>query len=211
MTIKGEKPTDQRSIEVGVKTSQHERAIDFPRLKRRQPSGSAICNQPGFPFDFYCEPFCWTAPQGEVAAPSAVVGLPSVPTPPEYHAKRCGHPQGRSEAEQACRASSTYTLRIERTICPTIQINVSSAADRRSYLVPTNLTIKEADIQPNWSRDFTILGRHTLEQLNDTILHILGWDRDHLYEFHIADRVYAHLIFLEENDLFVEAEKPCVS
>lgn len=77
--------------------------------------------------------------------------------------------------------------------------------------MPTNLTIKEADIQPNWSRDFTILGRHTLEQLNDTILHILGWDRDHLYEFHIADRVYAHLIFLEENDLFVEAEKPCVS
>lgn len=109
------------------------------------------------------------------------------------------------------RASSTHTLRIEHATHPTLEIDVSSVADKLSYLVPTNLSITEADIQPNWSREFTVLGRHTLEQLNEIILHILGWDRDHLYEFRIADRVYAHMVFLDEDDLFVEAEKPCVS
>jgi transposase len=109
------------------------------------------------------------------------------------------------------RASSTYTLRIQHASQATLQIDVSSAADKLSYLVPTNLSITEAAILPNWSREFTVLGRHTLEQLNEISLHILGWDRDHLYEFRIADRVYVHMIFLEEDDLFVEAEKPCVS
>ena len=108
------------------------------------------------------------------------------------------------------RVSNTFTLRIEYASSPPVKVAVSSAAEKPSYLTPI-LSIVEADIQPNWSRDFTVLGRHTLEQLNEIILHILGWDRDHLYEFRIADRVYAHMGFLQEDDLFVEMEKPCVS
>lgn len=108
------------------------------------------------------------------------------------------------------RAPSTYALRIEYLLMPAVEIDTRSATDKPSYLART-LSITEAHIQPNWSRDFTVLGRHTLEQLNEIILHILGWDRDHLYEFRIADRVYAHLAFLLEDDLFVEMEKPCVS
>jgi transposase len=109
------------------------------------------------------------------------------------------------------RASSIYTLRIEHATCSTLEVDVSPAADERDYLVPPNLSLKEADIQANWSREFTVLGRHTLEQLNEIILHILSWDHDHLYEFRIADRVYAHMVYLEEDDIFVEAKKPCVS
>ena len=101
------------------------------------------------------------------------------------------------------RPSNTYTLRIEHATHPTLEIDVSSAADNPTYLAPTNFSITEADIQPNWSREFTVLGRHTLEQLNEIILHVLGWDGNHLYEFRIADRVYAHMVFLGEDDLFV--------
>ena len=108
------------------------------------------------------------------------------------------------------RASSTYTLHIEHATCSTLEVDVSSAADKPYCLVP-NLSIKEADIQPNWSREFTVLGRHTLEQINEIILHILGWDQGHLYEFRVANRVYAHMVFLDEDELFVDAEKPCVS
>jgi hypothetical protein len=48
-----------------------------------------------------------------------------------------------------------------------------------------------------WSDPYNILG-------------ILGWDHLHLYEFRIHDRVYAHLVFFSEDDLFVEAPNPCV-
>jgi transposase len=109
------------------------------------------------------------------------------------------------------RASSTYTLRIEHTMRPTSQINVLSATNTPSYLVSTNPSITEMNIQPNWSREFTVLERHTLEQLSEIILHILGWERDHLFEFRFADRVHAHLVFLEEDILFVDTENPCFS
>ena len=115
------------------------------------------------------------------------------------------------EGRSSRRASSTYTMRIEHVTPPTLESDVSSAADKPYYLGPTNPSIAEADIQSNWSREFTVLGRHTLEQLSEIILHVLGWDREHLYEFRIAGRVYAHMVFLEEDDLFVEAERPCVS
>ena len=108
------------------------------------------------------------------------------------------------------RVSNTYTFRIEYAPGPTMNIDVGAAVDNPSYLAPS-LSLTEADIQPNWSREFTVHGRHTLEQLNEIILHILGWEGGHLYEFRIADRVYAHMIFLEEDELFVEVEKPCVS
>jgi hypothetical protein len=89
---------------------------------------------------------------------------------------------------------STYTLRLEY-----------------APQVAGDLPIKDEDILPNWSREFTVLGRNTLEQLSDIIMGMLGWDQDHLYEFRIADRVYAHMVFFGENDLFVDSKNPCVS
>jgi transposase len=108
------------------------------------------------------------------------------------------------------RPSNTYTLRIEHIIHSMLVVDVSSSADKPLYLA-RNLSITEAEIKPSWSREFTVLGRNTLEQLNEIILHILGWDRNHLYEFRIADRLYAHMVFLEEDDLFVVAGDPIVS
>ena len=109
------------------------------------------------------------------------------------------------------RATSTYTLRIERTVHPTSRIAVVSASGGQTYLASANPPIAEMNVQPHWSREFTVLGRHTLEQLNEIILHILGWKRDHLYEFRFADRVHAHLVFLDEDTLFVDDENPCAS
>ncbi|HME71197.1 MAG TPA: hypothetical protein VKM54_15200 [Myxococcota bacterium] len=108
------------------------------------------------------------------------------------------------------RTSNTFTLRIEYAPHRTMEIGVSSAAIKPSY-VAHPLSIAEADIQPNWSREFTVDGKHTLEQLNTIILNVLGWDGGHLYEFRIAGRLYAHMVFLDEDDLFVEAENSCVS
>lgn len=92
------------------------------------------------------------------------------------------------------RTPSTYTLRIEY-------------APEHDGQLP----IKDEDILVNWWREFTVSGKNTLEQLSETILSILGWDRDHLYEFKIADRAYVHMVFLGEDDLFVDSKNPCVS
>jgi hypothetical protein len=59
----------------------------------------------------------------------------------------------------------------------------------------------------NWHRDFKISGQGTLEQLSSAILQILGWDRNHLYEFRIGEQAYA---YLGEDELFVDWDK-CVS
>jgi transposase len=69
----------------------------------------------------------------------------------------------------------------------------------------------DATVLSHWLRDFTISGNHTLEHLSDIIIDILDWDPHHLYEFRNHDQVYAHLIFLEENDLLVDAKHLCVS
>ncbi|MBI4444927.1 MAG: hypothetical protein HY645_03375 [Acidobacteria bacterium] len=68
--------------------------------------------------------------------------------------------------------------------------------------------ISERDILPNWSRDFRVSGKITLEQLSKIILDILGWDSLHLYEFRIHNQVYAHLVFLSEDDLFIDVQNP---
>ncbi|MFZ4539524.1 IS630 family transposase, partial [Propionivibrio sp.] len=88
---------------------------------------------------------------------------------------------------------------------------INSAADKPTSFPPADISIAEVETQPNWSREFTVLGKHTLEQLNEIVMNILGWDRNHLYEFRTADRVHTHLIPLEEDDLFVDVEKPCAS
>ncbi len=91
-------------------------------------------------------------------------------------------------------ATPTYSLRIEYV--------------RDAF---ADLPINEWDLLPNWSRDFRVSGKTTLEQLSEVILNILDWDSLHLYEFRIDNKVYAQMVFPSEDDLFVEAENPCVS
>src|SRR5215831_5584659 len=105
------------------------------------------------------------------------------------------------------RPSSSYTLRIEHTRRP----NISKSSGKSSFVVPVNFSIDAKDVRPNWSRDFSIPGKYTLEQLFEIILSLLGWDRNHLYEFRIANFVYANLVLLEEDDCVVDVEYPCVS
>jgi transposase len=74
-----------------------------------------------------------------------------------------------------------------------------------------HLPLKDEELLPNWSREFIVSGKHTLEQLNEIILDVLHWDEWHLYEFRIGSLVYAHMVFLDEDDLFVDAKDPCTS
>jgi hypothetical protein len=66
--------------------------------------------------------------------------------------------------------------------------------------------VAEADILPDWYRDFAISGQNTLEQLSSVILMILDWNPDHLYEFRIGGRLYA---YLGEDSLFVDMQHRC--
>jgi transposase len=68
--------------------------------------------------------------------------------------------------------------------------------------------IEPSDLLHGWHRDFEISDKTTLEQLSSTILQILAWDQDHLYEFRIGDRIHA---YFGEDEQFVDAIAPCVS
>lgn len=96
---------------------------------------------------------------------------------------------------------------------PTSQPTLSTYSLRIEYArnASGDIPISERDLLPNWSREFTVSGKTTLEQLSEVILNILDWDSLHLYEFRIDNKVYAHMVFLSEDDLFVDAENPCVS
>ena len=109
------------------------------------------------------------------------------------------------------RLSDTYVFRIEYAITSRVVRSDTGGSDQNSPEEPSNFSISDSDLVPNWSREFTALGRHTLEQLSDIILKTLGWDHYHLYEFRIKNRLHAHLVFLEEDVLFVDAENQCVS
>ncbi len=43
----------------------------------------------------------------------------------------------------------------------------------------------------NWDRVFEVSDKTTLEQFATIILDLLGWEEDHLYEFHIGGNVYS--------------------
>jgi transposase len=111
----------------------------------------------------------------------------------------------------AGRSSNAYTLRIEHVPPPTLHINIRKSSDKPCFVVPDNLSVDAKYIRPNWSRDFVLPGKYTLEQLSDTILSLLGWDRKYLYEFRIANHVYANLVFLDEDDPVIEIDYPCTS
>jgi hypothetical protein len=70
------------------------------------------------------------------------------------------------------------------------------------------LPLEPSGLFPGWHRDFEISDKTTLEQLSSTILQILDWDRDHLYEFRIGDRVH---VDFGDDEQFVDAIAPCVS
>lgn len=63
----------------------------------------------------------------------------------------------------------------------------------------------------NWDRVFEVSDKATLEQFAAVILDLLGWEEDHLYEFHIGGTVYVHMGNLDDSDYFVDAPNPCVS
>jgi len=102
-------------------------------------------------------------------------------------------------------------LRIERSIRPALQVWANAAGDERSFPVSPDPSFAQARVQPNWAREFTVSGKHTLKQLSEIILHLLGWTQRPLYQLLIADRVHAHLISLETDDFFIAAKTPCLS
>lgn len=64
---------------------------------------------------------------------------------------------------------------------------------------------------PNWNRVFKLTDGFTLEQLASMIIEILGWEEDHLYEFHIGGRIYVNMGSPDFSDYVVDATDPCVS
>lgn len=63
----------------------------------------------------------------------------------------------------------------------------------------------------NWDRVFEVSDKTTLEQLASIILDLLGWEEDHLYEFHIGGSVHVHMGDPNYSDYFVDSVNPCVS
>jgi transposase len=109
------------------------------------------------------------------------------------------------------RPSSLYTLRIEHARRPQLDINIRKSSEKPSLFLPANFSADVRDVQPNWSRDFSIPDNYTLEQLSDIIISLLDWKRNHLYEFMIANFVYANLVLLDDDNFVVDVDYPCVS
>jgi len=53
----------------------------------------------------------------------------------------------------------------------------------------------QGDVSPlkRWYREIQIKGDRTLNELNDFIQHVLGWDNTHLYSFTVHDKLYSYL------------------
>jgi hypothetical protein len=67
---------------------------------------------------------------------------------------------------------------------------------------------KRQNTHSSWYRTFQICGDATLEQLSFTILQILDWEKDHLYEFRVHDRTHTNFGTTEQ---FVYADETCLS
>lgn len=63
----------------------------------------------------------------------------------------------------------------------------------------------------DWDRVFEVSDKITLEQFATVILNLLGWEEDHLYEFHVGETIYVHMGNPNCSDYFVDAVNPCVS
>jgi hypothetical protein len=53
-----------------------------------------------------------------------------------------------------------------------------------------------------WFRDIQIIGKMTLDGLNDCLQHVLGWDNVHCYIFIVHEKHYAYLG--DDDDFVVE-------
>ena len=124
---------------------------------------------------------------------------------PPKHRPRGANAIASTQISSHRRAPSVYALRIEisthfhppKVQEPTFQTNARVSGT--------------ATADHDWQCEFTVHGRHSLEQLNEVLLQLLGLNLDCLYEFRIADRVHAHLVRLEEDTLFIQTETQCVS
>jgi transposase len=134
----------------------------------------------------------------------------SRPSAPRCKHSRVGQKQSRTVRPRHL-PQSAYTLRIERSTRPALEVDASPTVDKPSFPIPANPLVVQAGVQPNWSREFLVSGRHTLEQLGEIILHLLGWPQRSLYQFLIADRVYAHLVSLDADHFFITAKNSCLS
>ena len=63
----------------------------------------------------------------------------------------------------------------------------------------------------NWDRVFEVSDNITLVQFATIILDLLGWEEDHLYEFHISGKIHVYMGDPKYSDYFVDAVNPCVS
>jgi len=63
----------------------------------------------------------------------------------------------------------------------------------------------------NWDRVFEVSDKITLVQFATIIRNLLGWEEDHLYEFHIGGEIHVHMGDPNYSDYFVDAVNPCFS
>jgi len=62
-----------------------------------------------------------------------------------------------------------------------------------------------------WNRILEVSDKTSLERFATLIIDLLGWEEDHLYEFHIRGNVHVHTGHPDCSDYFVDAAEPCTS
>ncbi len=80
----------------------------------------------------------------------------------------------------------------------------------RRNVIDLRLPLDRCHLCKGWRRTFEVSDLMTLEQLASSILGLLGWKEDHLYEFRIGEKIYA---FLGDDEYIVDTPYviPCVS
>ena len=109
-------------------------------------------------------------------------------------------------AQHGARVKPLEKSQTNRQLLNTYTIRLQYAPETACHL-----PVRDEDLLPNWSREFTVSGKHTLEQLSEIIIDLLDWDGCHLYEFRIAEQMHIHMVFMDEDVLFVDSQNPCVS
>jgi transposase len=139
-------------------------------------------------------------PPGKVPAESG--GDPPSGSRPEASGNELPQPEASEDSSSDCttvppnrsgRTASSYSFRLEYV---------------EDKPLPRLRDAGKGPVLNEWYRDFAISERSSLEQLSSVILGILGWDPNHLYEFRIGGRLYAHM---GEDSLVVEMKEQGVS